>query len=60
MDTLEVLKPWPVWVVDNPGHSVPSRRSCGMGSYYLVDYWDEYQGYLAVGDSSENDEQANR
>ena len=60
MDILEVLEPWPVWVADNPRHSVPSRYSFSMCSYYLVDYWDEYQGYLAIGDSSENDGHADR
>ena len=55
VNTLAVLEPWPAWATDNPEHSVPSRRSCNMGSYYLGDCLDEYQGYPTAGDSSEND-----
>ena len=55
VDTLEVLEPWPAWAANNPGPSVPYRLSCNMGSYYLGDCLDKYQGYLAAGDSSEND-----
>ena len=47
IDKLRVLEPWPAWVADNPEHNVQSVRSYSMGSYYLVGYWDEHQGYPA-------------
>ena len=55
VDTLEVLEPWPVWATEDFENSAQFGRSCSMGSYYLVDYWDEYQGYPTVVDSREND-----